>query len=312
MIKGIEDIINNAVKELKRTSKRVILLAVIGLGLYAGTASTSPGFDGQVWRGSYGTGADSTVVTMYNPHNTDSATTRVGRGGASGYWIKGTTWNNIVLGDSVRIKVVDTNGDSARTYKIVTSISGNNRTFDLFPAGHSILVKRVTDSVDSTNAKCYVKGKQDTLSGRFDINNFCWDISFNAANFPIRSRPVNGDTVVIEAREDGYYGSTYGIYGRKQFGDVDSLNDFNMASGVYEEIDKHDRFVGDLRITPNPFTSFATLPGHEGERFSLYDISGRRVGTYRGDRVGVGLAPGVYFLRSSDSQDKPLRIVKVR
>jgi hypothetical protein len=67
-----------------------------------------------------------------------------------------------------------------------------------------------------------------------------------------------------------------------------------------------------LKATPNPFTSFATLPGHEGERFSLYDISGRKVGTFPGDRIGEGLAPGVYFLRSSDNKDKPLRIVKVR
>jgi hypothetical protein len=68
----------------------------------------------------------------------------------------------------------------------------------------------------------------------------------------------------------------------------------------------------ELRINPNPFSSFATLPGHEAERFSLYDVSGRKVGVFRGDRVGEGLAPGVYFLRSSDSQDKPLRIVKVK
>jgi hypothetical protein len=66
------------------------------------------------------------------------------------------------------------------------------------------------------------------------------------------------------------------------------------------------------RATPNPFSSFVTLPGHEAERFSLYDVSGRRVGTFRGDRVGEGLSPGVYFLRSSNSKDKPLRIVKVR
>jgi len=71
-------------------------------------------------------------------------------------------------------------------------------------------------------------------------------------------------------------------------------------------------YVFPLKVTPNPFTSFATLPGHEAERFSLYDISGRKVGTYRGDRIGEGLVPGVYFLRSSDSQAKPLRIVKVR
>lgn len=29
-------------------------------------------------------------------------------------------------------------------------------------------------------------------------------------------------------------------------------------------------------------------------------------------RTGEGLKAGVYFLRSSDSKDKPLRIVKVR
>ncbi len=71
-------------------------------------------------------------------------------------------------------------------------------------------------------------------------------------------------------------------------------------------------YASRLTVSPNPFTSFATLPGHEAEHFSLYDISGRRVGTYRGDRVGEGLAPGVYSLRSSESNSKPLRIVKVR
>jgi hypothetical protein len=68
----------------------------------------------------------------------------------------------------------------------------------------------------------------------------------------------------------------------------------------------------ELRITPNPFTSFATLPGHEAERFSLYDVSGRKVGTYRGDRVGEGLAPGVYFLQAEGAGSKPIRVVKVR
>ena len=68
----------------------------------------------------------------------------------------------------------------------------------------------------------------------------------------------------------------------------------------------------ELRIKPNPFTSFATLPGHEAERFSLYDVSGRKVGTYRGDRVGEGLGPGVYFLKQEGKNAEPLRIVKVR
>jgi len=310
MIKGIEDIINSAVKALKRTSKRVILPAVIGLGLFAGTASTLPGFDGKVWRGSYGTPADSANIILYNPHGPDTAMAKVGRF-SSGYWSRApsSSWG-LLVGDTVRMKIVDINGDSANTLRNIT-FNGNNRVVDMYPAGHSLLVRYVWDSVDSANAKCFVKGKQDTLRGRFDINSGFWDISFNAANFPLRSRPVYGDSIKIEAWEGSVRGSTQGIF-KNEFIDADTLPSFNLVSGVYEELDKHDRFVGDLRITPNPFTSFATLPAHEAERFSLYDVSGRRVGTYRGDRVGEGLAPGVYFLRSSDNKDKPLRIVKVR
>jgi len=67
-----------------------------------------------------------------------------------------------------------------------------------------------------------------------------------------------------------------------------------------------------LRIQPNPFTSFASVPGHEAERFGLYDISGRKVGVYRGDRIGSGLSAGVYFLRPQEGNAKPVRVVKVR
>jgi hypothetical protein len=67
-----------------------------------------------------------------------------------------------------------------------------------------------------------------------------------------------------------------------------------------------------LTATPNPFTSFTTLPGHEAERFTLYDISGRRVGVYRGDRIGEGLRAGVYFVRALEGKANLARIVKIR
>jgi len=67
-----------------------------------------------------------------------------------------------------------------------------------------------------------------------------------------------------------------------------------------------------LKATPNPFTSFTNIPGHEGESFAFYDISGRRIGTYRGDRIGWNAPPGVYFLRALDKYSNPVRIVKVR
>ncbi len=74
--------------------------------------------------------------------------------------------------------------------------------------------------------------------------------------------------------------------------------------------------VQGIKITPNPFASFASIPGHEAERFSLFDISGRKVGTYQGDRVGKGLGAGVYFLRRDTAcrapTTAPVRIVKLR
>jgi len=75
--------------------------------------------------------------------------------------------------------------------------------------------------------------------------------------------------------------------------------------------DKGTRGQGDT-VTPNPFTSFATLPGHEAEGFILYDISGRRVGTYPGYRIGLGLSAGIYFLRPENGIYKTQRIVKLR
>jgi len=88
--------------------------------------------------------------------------------------------------------------------------------------------------------------------------------------------------------------------------------DANGSSGVDEKAVSSPISRPAFSVRPNPFASFAKVPGHKAERFSLYDVSGRKVGTYRGDRVGEGLGQGVYFLRSSDSKEKPLRIVKVK
>jgi len=89
--------------------------------------------------------------------------------------------------------------------------------------------------------------------------------------------------------------------------------DGNGNVGVEEsrQGDKGTRRQG-VTARPNPFTSFATVPGHEEERFSLYDVSGRKVGTYRGDRVGEELGLGVYFLKPEQGSLKPLRIVKLK
>jgi len=63
---------------------------------------------------------------------------------------------------------------------------------------------------------------------------------------------------------------------------------------------------------PDPFVSYATVPGRETEYFEVYDVSGRKVGTYLGDRIGQNIGPGVYFLRPVDKKAAPVRIVKIR
>jgi hypothetical protein len=85
------------------------------------------------------------------------------------------------------------------------------------------------------------------------------------------------------------------------------------GNGVEESIDQGQkgRCQG-YTLTPNPFTSFARIPGHEQEAFSLYDVSGRLVTTYKGSRIGEGLSPGVYFIKAEGRDTKPLRVVKVR
>jgi hypothetical protein len=84
------------------------------------------------------------------------------------------------------------------------------------------------------------------------------------------------------------------------------------ATGV-EETDGIGQ-KGKVRIAPrpNPFTLFIKVPGHEMEWFTLYDATGKKAGTYRGDRIGEGLAPGVYFLKPRDGSSQPVRIVKIR
>jgi hypothetical protein len=67
-----------------------------------------------------------------------------------------------------------------------------------------------------------------------------------------------------------------------------------------------------LSVMPNPFVAYASVRGHEQERVALYDVSCRKVGEYRGDRIGEGLPAGVYFLRLAKHPEDIQRLVKLR
>ena len=88
--------------------------------------------------------------------------------------------------------------------------------------------------------------------------------------------------------------------------------DANGSASVEEPMDSRQKASGNLNATPNPFASFARVPGLEAERFELYDASGRLSGTYPGNRIGEGLLPAVYFVRLVGEHTRSLRVVKVR
>jgi len=66
--------------------------------------------------------------------------------------------------------------------------------------------------------------------------------------------------------------------------------------GIQEPLAWHPAKPNSFLVRPDPFTSFACVPGHETELFALSDVTGRQVAVCKGDRIGKGLRPGVYFL----------------
>jgi hypothetical protein len=113
------------------------------------------------------------------------------------------------------------------------------------------------------------------------------------------------------------YGIDGNIYAAGSSIGSDTSDDFTVISlpsdyGVEEEKRKDQDLEVRLKVVPNPFTSFARIPGYEKEDFVLSDITGRLVGKFKGSRIGENLTAGVYFVVSQNKNLKPLRIVKVR
>jgi hypothetical protein len=83
------------------------------------------------------------------------------------------------------------------------------------------------------------------------------------------------------------------------------------APGVEEPLTRYPAGSTYLLAQPNPFTSVARVPEHETELFALTDVTGRQVAVCKGDRIGAGLRPGVYFLSPvGPDPGKPVTVIK--
>jgi hypothetical protein len=143
-----------------------------------------------------------------------------------------------------------------------------------------------------------------------------WMVRVNSSGDTLWTRTFGGSgsdmAMGVQQTTDGGY-AIMGFTSSFGAGDFDVYivkTDANGSLAVAER-PAGSEVKGSLRVVPEPFVSCARVLGHESEQFSLFDISGKFVGTCRGDRIGEGLAPAVYFVRSGAGSESQ-RIVKTR
>ena len=201
-------------------------------------------------------------------------------------------------------------GTTYDLFLVKTNAAGDTlwtRTYGGAGADYGYSVRQTTDGG-------YIVTGTTRLSPNFDVNVYL--VRTNAFGDTLWTSKYGGGAddegySVQQTTDGGYviagftnsFGGVYNVYLIK--------TDANGSIGVQEPGNGRNVAAGSIRAVPNPFVSFARVPGHEAEQFELYDISGKLVGAYRGDRIGEGLSPAVYFIRLDAKSGRSLRVVKV-
>jgi len=265
-----------------------------------------------------------------------------------GYIVAGETWS---FGNSDQVYLVKTNAGGDTLWTRAYGGAGYDEGYSVqqtqdtgyivagytnsFGNGDQVYLVKTNDSGDTLWTRTYGGAVSDmgysvqqTQDGDYIVAGHTTSFGNSAQVYLVKTN-ASGDTLwtktkggmndemvrsVRQTQDGGYI-----VAGRSNsFGNGDQQvylikTDANGSSGVEETAEvRGQRSEVRLTVKPNPFTTFATLPGHEAERFSLYDISGRKVGIYKGDRIGFDLTAGIYFLKSESKDAKPLRLVKLR
>ncbi|UZE94075.1 MAG: T9SS type A sorting domain-containing protein [Candidatus Pacearchaeota archaeon] len=264
-------------------------------------------FSGFVYPAANNVPTDSGPVAIVNPSN-DTIWTKIGQD-MDNFYTRTSDPGWIYDGDTVKVSVADTTGQTASTFRIVKPTA--NYLTTLFPGGHAFVVNKVWDSVDSVDAKCWVKGKPDTLNGRFRIGIPDDDIYFNRGKF--LDPPALNDSIIFEISEGSLYARTGCKYERALW-DADSAPSCSLnIVGIGENLENKVQEPFSL-IKTNPVTNGILNLNQKGN-FVLYNAAGSLVKKANGDKINVKTLPsGAYFLftKPKDSGEllyKPEKVV---